>query len=339
MIDNPHAAILATKGRKGFQVQFGSAIVILRTVRLLFLYSLVTTKADGASSLSCENPTYDFGTAIGQEEIVHEYILKNRGDKPIVISNIKNCCGTQSTVIPMEILPGSNAVCKTVFSTRNRYGPQEKQILIASNDREHPYFELRMIGTLLKAIEVSPRYIRLGDLLPDSTISQTIVATNLLEDTAVLESVRSTIPGIRAAVIVSGERAWTIGLSIEESPAVGKLNGKIELNFSTGTTSIPVSGTVKPMIQSIPDQIIFAKGSDQPVERLVMLRSETPFVISNAVLEHAEGSIAKEQLDDGKWRIILRVIPSSIAKNARLMLDTSDVSQPSIHIPLLIRHE
>ena len=101
----------------------------------------------------------------------------------------------------MEILPGSNAVCKAVFTTRNRYGKQNKQILIASNDRKHPYYELKMVGTLLRPVEFKPRLIRLGSLLPDAHVSQTITATNLLDKAVELQSVRSTVEGIEAKIV------------------------------------------------------------------------------------------------------------------------------------------
>ncbi|MDF7802189.1 DUF1573 domain-containing protein, partial [Pontiellaceae bacterium B1224] len=70
--------------------------------------------------IHCDAPKYDFGTVIGQEKITHTFILINKGDEPLVISKIKNCCGVESKVVPKMIPPGSNAVCTAVFTTRNR---------------------------------------------------------------------------------------------------------------------------------------------------------------------------------------------------------------------------
>lgn len=170
-------------------------------VLLFWSLWLVAVPSFAAPRIVCDAPKYDFGTVIGQEKISREFILWNRGDSPVKISKIKNCCGVASTITPMEILPGSNAVCKAIFTTRNRYGKQNKQILIASNDRKNPYFELKLVGTLLRPVEFSPRLIRLGTLLPDADCSQIITATNLLERAVTLQSVESTIKGIEANVV------------------------------------------------------------------------------------------------------------------------------------------
>ena len=104
---------------------------------------------------------------------------------------------------------------KAIFTTKSRYGKQNKQILIATNDRKKPYFELKIVGTLLKPVEYMTRLIRLGTLLPDSQITQTIAATNLLEKTVELQSVKSTIKGVEVEAVESNERDWLIRLSTQ----------------------------------------------------------------------------------------------------------------------------
>ena len=113
--------------------------------RSLFLAGIIASQAAvqvvAGPRIGCDAPKYDFGSLIGSEKITHEFVLWNRGSSPVKIAKIKNCCGVTSSITPMVILPGSNAVCKAVFTTRNRYGKQDKQILIASNDRRRLYFE------------------------------------------------------------------------------------------------------------------------------------------------------------------------------------------------------
>lgn len=317
-----------------------------------FLFILMACQSVvAAPRLVCDSPKYDFGRVIGQDEIVHEYILRNRGDEPVKISSIKNCCGTQSSIVPMEIHPGSNAVCKTVFKTRNRYGPQDKQILIASNDRKNPYCELRMTGTLLKPVEVSPRLIRLGNLFSDSEISQTITATNLLQESVVLESVQTTVPGLHAKIVgeipdpagrahgAQLQRNWEFRLSSTKPLPVGKLNGQVQLNFSSGTVNVPVIGTVKPIIQVVPEQIRFSARSSKTAERLIMLRSGDgrPFEVLSAKLESGEGSIDTIKLSDNRWQLKMSAIPDSLSSSSSVRVETSCKSQPTITVPLSVR--
>ncbi len=333
--------------------------------------SLWAATAIAAPRIECEEPKYDFGTVIGRNQISHEFIIWNRGDEPLVISKIKNCCGTKSKIDPMTIPPGSNAVCTTVFTTKNRYGEQDKQILLITNDKKHLYYDLRMTGTLLKPIEFSPRLVRLGDLMPDGTISETITATNLLDKAVTLESVSTTIKGLDAEIVENDcrsgmvedlpaavvkeagrseaipalqnnakpQRNWTIQLKSTEPLAVGKINGQVQLKFSTGTIDVPVVGTVNPIIQATPDKIQLSSGSSKEVERLLMFRSGDgrPFEILSAQLENTEGAVESKKLADGKWQIKLSIQPGSIAAESCLRVITS-IGPESMRIPLSRRN-
>ncbi len=298
--------------------------------------SLWAATAIAAPRIECEEPKYDFGTVIGRNQISHEFIIWNRGDEPLVISKIKNCCGTKSKIDPMTIPPGSNAVCTTVFTTKNRYGEQDKQILLITNDKKHLYYDLRMTGTLLKPIEFSPRLVRLGDLMPDGTISETITATNLLDKAVTLDSVSTTVKGLEAVILESTARSWKVQLRRESIVAIGQLNGQMHLNFSTGTVDVPVIGTVKPIIQATPDKIQLSAGSSKEVERLVMLRSGDgrPFEILSSRLENADGSVETKKLTDGKWQVKLLIQPASIKPDASIVIKTSVAFQDFIVIAL-----
>lgn len=305
----------------------------------LFILSLfVTNQSIAAPRLQCENTKYDFGSVIGQDEITHEFILTNIGDEPVQISTIKNCCGTQSTIDPMEILPGSNAVCKTVFNTKNRYGVQDKQILIASNDRKNPYFELKMIGTLLRPVEYAPRLIRLGNLLPDSSLDVTITATNLLETSLTLDHAISKVPGIEAIVVESNARNWVIGLSATNPLAVGDINGQIELGFSTGSVSVPILGRVKPIVQAVPDMILLNANSSETINRLIMLRSgdNRPFEVKTAAVEGGDGTVSIVKLSASRWQLNVS-LPAPRSTSSSVLITTSILAQPELILPIRVQ--
>lgn len=358
-------------------------IIMPRNYYALMFLSILCLFAVNVSvagpKLHCGAPKYDFGTVIGRDSIAHEFILTNRGDEPVVISSIKNCCGVKSTLVPMTIPPGSNAVCRSVFTTKSRWGKQDKQILLATNMRRKPYFELKITGTLLKPIEIEPRYVRLKDVFPESAITQTITATNLLDQSVTLESVESSVPGIAVEVCLtakerkdrksefseetgitrlgqgSGEQEnaigtteytehtesgtygdsekknWVVLLRRTGVLPVGRLNGQITLNFSTGAVRVPVMGTVEPAIQVVPAQIKLSAKFTKPVERFVMLRGETPFEVTSAKLENAE-NVSVEKLAPTRWRVKLVVSAEAIHSNAQLEIKTTLSAQPRIEV-------
>lgn len=142
-----------------------------------------------------------------------------------------------------------------------------------------------------------------------------LTATNLLKENVVLESVRSTIQGIVGELadadrISTPRRNWTIKLKATDALKPGKLNGRIQLKFSTGAINIPVLGNVKPAIQVVP-------------ERLVMLRSAKPFEVLSAKLENAEGSVEPKRLTDGKWQLRIVLDASTVRPGSGLVAGTS----------------
>lgn len=314
--------------------------------------------------LVCESPKYDFGSVIGRDQIEHAFVLTNKGDEPVKISSIKNCCGVTSSVTPMEILPGSNAVCRSIFTTKNRYGKQEKQILLATNDRRKPYFELMMTGVLKRPVEVSPRIVRLEKLTAGGEIDVEIAATNLLGKSIELVSVESTVKGIQAVVVggiddpaivrdigdVAGgkqqvrpprsqlQQFWTIRLLSNGNLTTGRLTGMIKLNFSTGIVNVPVIGTVRPPLQVIPDKISLSRSSDKPIERLIMIRSvdDTELSSVTAELVGIDGNLDVKQLSEGKWQLNANLFPSSAKANPCIRIWTSVDLQKEISVPLLL---
>jgi hypothetical protein len=300
------------------------------------LSSLMANPVVAAPQIACDVSKYDFGTLMGREKITHEFILRNKGNEPVLISKIKNCCGVESVMTPRIILPGSNAVCTAVFTSKNRYGPQDKQILIATNDRNRPYFELRITGTLLRPVGFSPRLVRLGNLLPDSRIEQTITVTNLLEGVVLFDSVSSTIPGIKAHVIESNPRNWIIGLASSGPLDRGTINGRIELDFSTGRVSVPVVGIIKPFIQVVPECIQLNSGPTKEVERLIMLRSGDgrAFDILSAEWVRTEGQVTFSKRAAGRWQIKVIISPASIEPGSVLQIETSCAGQRTVVVPL-----
>jgi len=305
------------------------------------LCSLAAVSAEAVPKLECFEPEHDFGEQVAKDqEIVHRFTLLNTGSEPVKILEIKDCCGVTSTVVPMTIPPGSTAVCTSVFDTRNRYGKQGKQILLVTDIKKTPYIDLRMTGTLLRAIEYSSAVVRFENLMPDGSASATISATNLLAEAVTLESATTTIEGLEVEVVAGDQKAgrsWTIQLKSNAPLAVGQISGVLKLNFSTGTVDIPVLGDVTPIVQATPEQIPFSSTSTGELKRMAILRSGDgrAFDLLSAELKNAEGTVSFKKLSDGKWQLSLTVQAESVAPGAAVEVKTSLKSQALIRIPLV----
>lgn len=302
---------------------------------VVILCVLVNVSLYAAPKLECENPKYDFGVQIAGESITNQFVLWNRGDDPVEILEIKDCCGVTSTIEPMTILPGTNVVCTSVFNTKSREGEQEKQILLVTNDKRKPYFDLRMVGTLNKPIEFSPRYIRLKDVLSGSIFSETITATNLLPEKVTLESV-DVGDGFSAKIIASNKRSWTVQLKSDGSLKAGQINERVKLNFSTGTVEVPVVGVVDSILRATPEEIRLSSQSTGTVKRLIMIRSGDgrSFDLLSAELKNMQGTVEFKKSAKGRWQITLSILSDSLSADASLDIKTSLMSQEILSVPI-----
>lgn len=94
-----------------------------------------------------ESRTYNFGTVRQGKKIEHNFILKNVGQKDLVIRRIWATCGcTAVTPKKTVIKPEDVTQIKVVFNSTGRKGNQKKMITVITNDPENPRITLWLEG-------------------------------------------------------------------------------------------------------------------------------------------------------------------------------------------------
>ena len=84
--------------------------------------------------MSFTETEFNFGKVKAGEKVEHEYVFKNTGKEPLVISNAKGSCGCTVPEWPKEpIAPGASAKIKVNFDSKGKSGPQTKQVTITAN--------------------------------------------------------------------------------------------------------------------------------------------------------------------------------------------------------------
>ncbi len=77
---------------------------------------------------------FNFGKVKAGEKVQHEYVFKNTGKEPLVISNAKGSCGCTVPEWPKEpIAPGASGKIKVEFDSKGKSGPNSKQVTITAN--------------------------------------------------------------------------------------------------------------------------------------------------------------------------------------------------------------
>lgn len=87
-----------------------------------------------AQTISFENTTYNYGTIKPGAEGTRFFTVKNTGDKPLIISNVKASCGCTTPEFSQDpIMPGKTAKIKVGYNTA-LVGAFDKSIEVMSND-------------------------------------------------------------------------------------------------------------------------------------------------------------------------------------------------------------
>lgn len=170
-------------------------------MRLPFSHAVVacclfsSTIALAAPQLAVEQPQYNFGTIVQGTRVDHVFTLKNTGDTPLLIKQVKPSCGcTAATVSSTTIMPGKKGEIKASFDSKNFYGTVNKGIVVESNDAKTPAHNLSLTGTIVEELEVSPKQLNYGRMKTDAPKGMDFVIDNKGKRAVKIIGVKSSTP-------------------------------------------------------------------------------------------------------------------------------------------------
>ncbi len=96
---------------------------------------------------------YDCGTIYFEEVDVKtvEIEFTNTGDAPLVLDNVRACCGTRVIQWPREpVLPGESATIEVKFRVPNRPHTIRRVATVYSNSTNDPRKQFRITGRAIQ---------------------------------------------------------------------------------------------------------------------------------------------------------------------------------------------
>lgn len=97
-----------------------------------------TAQAGNGSEIEFETTEHDFGTLQQGGDGTFEFVFKNTGKEPLVLSNVRSSCGCTVPVWPKDpIKKGDKGIIKVSYNTRIT-GNFSKSITVYSNTGEAP---------------------------------------------------------------------------------------------------------------------------------------------------------------------------------------------------------
>ncbi len=119
-----------------------------------FLMASMATQAHAGKGpkLAFENGGHDYGTVYVDEmpESTLQIKCLNTGDAPVIISNVRACCGTRVISWPREpILPGEEKTIAVELRLQPRPHRISRMVAVTYNHPESPTIYYRIVGEVV----------------------------------------------------------------------------------------------------------------------------------------------------------------------------------------------
>ena len=100
--------------------------------------------------ISFDKTVIDYGTVNKGDNGVREFVFRNSGNAPLIISNVKSTCGCTIPKKPEKpILPGESEKIQVKYDTK-RVGFIRKSITVTSNAASNPTTILKIKGQVVE---------------------------------------------------------------------------------------------------------------------------------------------------------------------------------------------
>lgn len=110
--------------------------------KIYFLFLLIfsrvlhaqTKKSDAKAIIEFEYTTHEFGKVYQGKSVSYEFNFTNKGNAPLVLSNVQPGCGCTTPEWPKEpIMPGQKSKIKAIYNPGTYKGKFGKGITVYSN--------------------------------------------------------------------------------------------------------------------------------------------------------------------------------------------------------------
>ena len=120
------------------------------TLFIAFFSLTLVHSQEKKPEISFEKTVIDYGTVNKGDNGVREFVFRNSGNAPLIISNVKSTCGCTIPKKPEKpILPGESEKIQVKYDTK-RVGFIRKSITVTSNAASSPTTILKIKGQVVE---------------------------------------------------------------------------------------------------------------------------------------------------------------------------------------------
>jgi Protein of unknown function (DUF1573) len=249
---------------------------------LLSLVTRVNLASEFQPVIWCDQPSVSFGTVSDLDVVEHDFALKNRGGKDLIISDVSKCCAVTVSIDRTNVAPEQSFTCSIRFGPRDSIGEQTRMVRLLSNDPNQQLYNLTLTGIVRQAVSIQPPVIHLG--LTNRAQADSILGAAAVHCIFPMGeiSVHCSNPDFIANVRKDGDFDCEVRVHVAPSVQQGLNTAVIVVepqNSPLKPFSIPVLCSVESEVVAMPTRLIVAREiSINHVGRLVS-RTGHPFSV------------------------------------------------------------
>lgn len=287
-------------------------------------------KADGVPKLYVEEADFDAGIVYDeQKSISHTFLLKNIGDKNLVIEDFKSGCScTYVEDEEIVIKPNETYSLNVKFRLSQKIGPLPKQsIVVISNDPLAPQTRLSMRAERRKEFLVSPGVIQLGILkdVAKKAVLFKVTSENLTKRLLPEKSyVNLDFIKVENARQYKRNDFWEYLFKVEilATAPYGRFAGEFVIPSSGSIRkeiSVPISGEISSPVSLSRSKITYGLIDAKQPERIlktIELWSDTVFSIDGISNETKYLSASSKMVNANKYIVSVELDPTVLPDGA-----------------------
>ena len=295
----------------------------------------------------------DAGGVAKGEKITHDFVIKNEGDAPLEITDVKPTCGCTVADFDHTIVPGGSGKIHTVLDTTDFGGPIAKTIYAYTNNPDNARIELTVKAEVQPYIFVLPgfaRFIQPQGSDPGSV--EEIIFTRSFDDLEITKT-ESPYPFMKVDTRPARDderreqgigNQWVVSFTVDYKQApIGTIADFVTVYTNhpkQAIARIPVSGFVRLMIAVTPPEADFGKiDLSTPQEARMIVRSFDPagIEVTSAETDVPGVQVEVTPIEVGKRFALHVTLTPAMAKgdfNGTITLRTTSATKPVVEVPL-----
>ncbi len=330
------------------------ASIFLLLLSAAITASVVAAGDDKPKAMPLE-PIKDFEIVAKGEVIVHEFEIKNEGNAPLELTDVRPACGCTVASFDKVIEPGAVGKVRARVKTENFNGPIAKSIAVFTNDPETPKIQLVVKAKVKPFVAVAPGFARYSYVQGERVLvsHQTLWA----EDSFDIEILEVKVPYDHLEVSYreateeertdkSSGRQWRLEFNLDPYSPIGALREYVEIKLNhpkQKIVKIPVSGFVRPRQHVTPDKVDFGQleKATLPLQRTLHFTNFITKTIELTKVETGFEGISAEiksgATDTGyRFQLVLTVSPDVPQGpfSSTVKIHTTDEKNPIVELPI-----